>query len=147
MTKDSLLFFFLRFHREINIFAELIYCPLSGHNNNNVITTYKCNLDRQVTYKLLLHLQSSLAFDFKNVNRPGNLALHRETKWLGCVGKTTRAADQGWRCEEKKMKTETNKYTKFFFFPIKYFEMLICSILKYFSRHFFTLRHALVNMV
>ena len=57
MTKDSLLFY-LRFHREINIFAELLCCPVSGHNNNNVITIYTCNFDRQVTYKLLLHLQS-----------------------------------------------------------------------------------------
>ena len=36
MMKDS--FFCLRFYREIlNIFAMLLCCPVSGHNNNNVI--------------------------------------------------------------------------------------------------------------
>ena len=59
------------------------------------------------------------------------------------VGKATGADDQGWRSEEKKWKKETNKKDKFLgFFPIKYYQMLICS--KYFSCHFFTLRHELV---
>ena len=41
------------------------------------------------------------------------------------------------------MEKETNKKDKILgFFPIKYFQMLICS--KYFSCHFFTLRHELV---
>ena len=56
----------------------------------------------------------------------------------------TRAADQGSRCGEKKNEKKTNKKDKilFIFSYKKYFEMLICS--KYFSQHFFTLRHALV---
>ena len=37
MTKDSLIFS-LCFHREINIFAQLLRCPVSGHNYNNVIS-------------------------------------------------------------------------------------------------------------
>ena len=36
MTKDSL-FFCLCFHREINFFVELLCCPVSSHNNNNII--------------------------------------------------------------------------------------------------------------
>ena len=31
------------------------------------------------------------------------------------TGKTTRAADQGWRCEDKKRKKETNKKDKILF--------------------------------
>ena len=35
------------------------------------------------------------------------------------VGKTMRAADQGWRCGEKKMKKESNKKNKILgFFPL-----------------------------
>ena len=102
MTKDSLLLFFRRFHREINMFAELICCPLSGHNNNNVITIYTCNFDRQVTYKLLLHLQSSLATDFKNVNRPGNLA-----SWNKMTGVCGENYASGWsRLEMRREKNE-----------------------------------------
>ena len=129
MTKDSLLqclFFFLCFHQEINIFAELLCCPVSGHNNNNVITIYTCNFDRQVTYKLLLHLQSSLAFDLKDINRSGNLA-----SWNKMTGMCGENYASGWsrlEMRREKMKTETNKKT--IFFPIKYFELFICS--KYF---------------
>ena len=49
--------------------------PVSGHNNNNVIT-----FDRQATYKLLLHLQSSLAIDSKNITQ------HREIKRKKLLG-------------------------------------------------------------
>ena len=49
------------------------------------------NFDRQATYKLLLHLQGSLAIDSKNINRSGNQ--HREikhNKWLGYGGERER---------------------------------------------------------
>ena len=37
MTKDSLIFFAVVSIAKINIFAELLCCPVSGNNNNNLI--------------------------------------------------------------------------------------------------------------
>ena len=103
MMKDS--FFCLRFHREIlNIFAELLCCPgpVSGHNNNNVIIH---KFDRQATYKLLLHLQSHSGIRFQKFKSTWEPSIVKQNitynNW-GMVGKTTRAADLGWKCGEKK---------------------------------------------
>ena len=68
MTKDS---FCLCFQREINIFALLLCCPVSGqlvqYPETTITTQLYIHFDRQATYKLLLHLQSILAIDSKNI--------------------------------------------------------------------------------
>ena len=106
LTWWKTVFFCLRFHREIlNIFAELLCCPgpVSGQNNNNVIIH---KFDRQATYKLLLHLQSHSGIRFQKYKSTWEPSIVKQNitynNWV-MVGKTTRAADLGWKCGEKKM--------------------------------------------
>ena len=105
LTWWKTVFFCLRFHREIlNIFAELLCCPgpVSGQNNNNVIIH---KFDRQATYKLLLHLQSHSGIRFQKYKSTWEPSIVKQNitynNWV-MVGKTTRAADLGWKCGEKK---------------------------------------------
>ena len=72
MTKGSLIFCLL-FYQEINILQNYQY-PATI-----LITYVYINFNRQATYKLLLHLQSSLEFDSKDINRSRNLASWNKT--------------------------------------------------------------------
>ena len=77
MTKDSLVFF--------AFVAKLIFLQ-SSYVAQYPATTIRnyiyINFDRQATYKLVLHLQSSLAFDSKNINLTGNARLFNETQQI-----------------------------------------------------------------
>ena len=60
--------------RQFDFFAFVSIAKLICLQSSYVAQYPATNFDRHATYKLLLHLQSSLTIDSKNINRSGNLA-------------------------------------------------------------------------